>query len=110
MTTVTIKKNDKGEYIGFHCFGHAEYAKKGKPDILCSAVSVLTINTLNCMEELFHEDFVVKQNQDTGFLSCEFQGTLSLQSIALMDAMVFGLQDLSNSYGEKFLLVKFEEV
>ena len=39
MTTITICKTADGKYTGFTCFGHAGYAKKNRPDILCSAIS-----------------------------------------------------------------------
>ena len=47
MTTITICKTADGKYTGFNCFGHAGYAKKNRPDILCSAISTLVINTIN---------------------------------------------------------------
>ena len=43
MTTITICKTATGAYKGFTTIGHAEYVKKGKPDILCSAISALVI-------------------------------------------------------------------
>ena len=36
--------------------GHADFAEEGS-DIVCSAVSVLTINTINCIELLLPKIF-----------------------------------------------------
>ena len=110
MTTIIISKDSTGMYKGFTCFGHAEYAKKGKPDTLCSAISALVINTINCLEELAEEELSVSTNEQTGFIKCDFASPLQDKSVFLLDSMVYGLQKLSKTYGEQFLLVKFEEV
>ena len=90
--------------------GHAEYAKRGKPDILCAAISALTIGTINSLEELAGEQLIVSTNEKTGFLKCEFESILQEKSIFLMDSMVFSLENLSKEYGATYLQVKFEEV
>ena len=90
--------------------GHAEYAKRGRPDILCAAISALTIGTINSLEVLAGENIVVTSNEETGFLKCDFESVLQEKSNFLMDSMVFSLENLSREYGEKYLQVKFEEV
>ena len=55
--------------------GHADYADRGK-DIVCSAVSMLFINTVNCIEELakepYHLDTDKKKNRyDFSFVAKE---------------------------------------
>ncbi len=110
MTTIIIRKTADGKYDGFTCMGHAGYAKKNHPDILCSAISTLVINTINSLEELAGEKLEVVSKEETGFIKCDFQSSLQEKSIFLMDAMVFGLQNISESYGEQYLKVNFEEV
>lgn len=90
--------------------GHAGYAKRGKPDILCAAISALIIGTVNSLEELAGESLVVTENEETGFLKCDFEDILQEKSSFLMDSMVFCLENLSREYGGKYLQVKFEEV
>ena len=90
--------------------GHAEYAKKGKPDVLCAAISALTSLTVNSLEELAGERLKIVQNEETGFLRCDFESTLQEKSSFLMDSMVFSLENISREYGDKYLQVKFEEV
>lgn len=90
--------------------GHAEYARKGQPDILCAAISALTIGTVNSLEELAGERLKTVQNEETGFLRCDFESTLQEKSSFLMDSMVFSLENISREYGHKYLQVKFEEV
>ncbi len=110
MTTVVICKDQNGSYRGFYCMGHAEYARKGQPDILCAAISALTIGTVNSLEELAGERLKTVQNEETGFLRCDFESTLQEKSSFLMDSMVFSLENISREYGHKYLQVKFEEV
>lgn len=109
MTTIIIHKNSTGMYTGFTCMGHAGY-RKILPDILCSSISTLVINTINSLEELGGEQFNVVSNEKTGFIKCDFKNDLQEKSVFLLDSMVFGLNNLSKIYGEKYLLVKFEEV
>ena len=109
MTTIVIRRTVKKEYIGFICMGHAGYAKN-EPDIVCAAVSVLVINTINSIEKLAGQMAEVVENEETGFIKCDFKDSLNEQSILLMDAMVLGLKDISKTYGKKYLQVKFEEV
>lgn len=91
--------------------GHAGYAKgKNRPDILCAAISALTIGTVNSLEKLAGERLRTEQNEETGFLRCDFESSLQEKSAFLMDSMVFSLEELSREYGEKYLQVKFEEV
>ena len=90
--------------------GHAGYAKKNQPDVLCAAISVLIIGTINSLEELAGESLSVATDESTGFIRCDIQGILQEKSSFLIDSMVFSLENLSREYGEKYLQVKFEEV
>lgn len=110
MTSIVICKDSNKAYRGFICMGHAGYAKRGKPDILCSAISAIVIGTINSLDELAGEKLTVTQNESTGFIKCDFQGVLQEKSVFLLDSMVFNLQNISREYGEKYLQVKFEEV
>ena len=51
MTDITIWKTPEGKYRGFECNGHADFAAYGK-DVVCAALSVLTINTINSIDQL----------------------------------------------------------
>ncbi|MCR5254383.1 MAG: ribosomal-processing cysteine protease Prp [Acetatifactor sp.] len=109
MTKFVFKKND-GIYNGFYCMGHAGFAKKGKPDILCSAISVLTINTVNYIEEIVKDPIRLESNEETGFIKLDFNGEPKKESLLMLDSLVFGLQNLAAEYGDKYLSVEFEEV
>lgn len=89
--------------------GHAEYARRGQ-DVVCAAVSALTIGTVNSLEKLAGEKMDCAADQKTGFLRCQFEDILQERSSFLIDSMVLSLETISRQYGKKYLQVKFEEV
>lgn len=111
MTTITIRKQN-GSYREILCMGHAEYAKQGEPDILCAAVSVLVIGTMNGLEALAGERFEAAANEETGFMRYVFDEKHPLQekSVFSLDSMVYNLEDLSRQYGTQYLQINIEEV
>lgn len=109
MITVVIQKDQLGSYKGFYCMGHAEYAERGH-DVVCAAVSALTIGTVNSLEQLAGEQLDCATDQETGFLRCRFEDVLQEKSSFLVDSMILSLETISEQYGKKYLQVKFEEV
>ncbi len=105
MITVTIYKHS-GQYRGFWCEGHAGYGEEGQ-DIVCAAVSVLTVNTVNSIEA-FTEDPLSGQEKD-GFVSCKLTGSVSKETALLMDSMVLGLTDIERNY-DNYMQIRFKEV
>ena len=109
MTTIMIEKSPEGLYKGFTCMGHAGFAPKGKPDILCSAISTVAIHTINGME-LAGQELDVSENEETGFMRCVIKGSQVTGVRLLMDAFENTVTKLSEEYGEKFLQIQFKEV
>ena len=99
VKAVIYKKN--GEYQGFSFDGHAGFFKSGK-DIVCSAVSILAINTVNSIEEF--TDVAVKGEVSDGHLVCDFPEGLDDKGKLLMDSMVLGLGQIQNDYKKNFKL------
>lgn len=111
MTTMIIRKSSLDIYDSFTCMGHAGYARfPRQKDIVCAAVSVIVINTVNSLDQLVHEQMNVKTNENTGFIDCRFQSQLSDQGRLLMDSMVLGLKGIEQQYGKQYFELKFEEV
>ena len=108
MIQITVYK-DKDFYTGFCMHGHAGYAQSGQ-DIVCSAVSVLALNTVNAIEEFTQDGFSVDADEETGGrLEFHFSGTPGHDSRLLMNTMVMGLESIADSYGE-FIQIDMEEV
>ena len=64
IDVVAFAKN--GKYTGLKVSGHANFDEEGK-DIVCAAVSVLTLNLANSIEHFCDDDFTV--DSDDGFFS-----------------------------------------
>ena len=99
-------KNNK--YFGFQVKGHAEYADPGE-DILCSAVSALTINTINSIEDLCTDVFTVV-TEDDGNIKARVEGDVSPEAELLMKSLRIGLISIYEEYGDDYLRVFFKEV
>lgn len=106
MITISIFQKS-GVYQGFEADGHAGYDENGR-DIICAAVSVLTVNTVNSVQ-MFTKDKVIATEQD-GNVRCIFPDPISAQTVLLMDSMVLGLQSVEKKYGKPYIKVKIEEV
>ena len=103
MIEATFYTNADGRIWGFQIHGHAGYARKGAPDIVCSAVSALSINTVNGLEK-FSSDTVRYKMDDDGFLSAEVEairkGRGDQNSELILNLLHLGLQSVSQSYNE----------
>ena len=111
MTTIIIKKSSNGEYREFNCIGHAGHGFFFQKDVVCAALSVLVINTINSLEEISHEEIKVVTNKKEGLIYCSFENDiLKEQSKLLMDSMVLGITEIAKQYGEKYVKLTFEEV
>ena len=108
MTQITIVKSN-GTYRGFECHGHADYAEEGS-DIVCSAISVLTINTMNSIDHFLDDVIEVTTNPESGDMQCYFIGDVSKEATLLMDSMYLGLTSIESQYGKKFVTVEIQEV
>ncbi len=111
MTTITVNKTRSGAYSGFECAGHAGSRRFFfEKDMVCCAVSVLVINTVNALEQLAKEHLAVTMDETEGLIRCGFPAGLSAQGTLLVDAMILGLHGIMQQYGEKYLQVTIEEV
>lgn len=109
MTHVSIIKTRNGEYKGFNCIGHSGYADAGE-DIVCAAISVLVINTINSLDQLAGEKFKLVTNEEEGLIDCRFEKNINEKSKLLLDSMVLGLGEIKKQYGKTFIDLTFEEV
>lgn len=110
MTEITIYKSKAGEYRKFTCDGHAAYADYGQ-DIVCAAISVLVINTVNALEEITKEPIQVTADEKAGRIICTFsRQSLSETSVVLMDSLALGLSRIEEQYGKKHCKLTFKEV
>ena len=106
MTTITITRSSDDSFKSIECKGHAGYADSGY-DIVCAAISVLTINTINSVEKFTDDKIVTSQNEEKGILRLEFEGIPSVEADLLMKSFELGVTSIYEQYGKKFLNIKF---
>ena len=107
MIRILISKHNN-EYSQIKAFGHAEYDEYGK-DIICSAVSVLIINTANSLEK-FTDDLILAETHEDGTTEILLKEHLSKEAVLLVDSLILGLEGIRNQYGKKYLSVDYKEV
>ncbi len=100
-----IRKNDI--IYGFRVSGHALFDNKGK-DIVCAAVSMLTINTVNAFETFLPDEAKnVNVDPKRACIECVFENEPSKEARLLMDTFLLGIRGTEKEYGHEFL--KLEE-
>lgn len=108
MIRVTLYQKDNHVYR-LHLEGHAGYANHGN-DIICAAVSMLTINTLNAIEQFTDEP--IKQLaycEEKGLIDVEFprrkSGEFEPEAELLIRTLILGLINTKEMYGEKYIQI-----
>ena len=109
MISIIIYQNHSRQYVGFSTQGHANYSDYGT-DIICSAVSALTINTINSIEQFTSVKFTVDTNQKSGRIDFKITSECDDKSTLLLDSMILGLRGLQKDYGKKYISLNFKEV
>ncbi len=89
---------------GFHCLGHADYAEKGH-DIVCAAVSVLTVTAINSVETLTGDTFSYDEDEKKGMIDFKIHPPMSDQAALLMGSLLVGLRMVEETYGRKFIRI-----
>lgn len=112
MICVTVFAHAK-QYKGIELLGHAGNAHNpvDGQELVCSAVSALTLNMANSVEHFTEDSFVADTDEETGRFRFDFSSSdVSLESQLLMNSLVLGLQDIEEAYGEPYIKIRFKEV
>ncbi len=109
MTTITLLSDEEGILRGLEAHGHSGYAKSGR-DILCSAISALTINLANSVSEFTEDDFACEIVEKNGDFSFRIRGEISKESILLLKSCALDLQSIAEEYGTTFITIKHDTI
>jgi len=102
MIQATISRNMTGQVTAFKLTGHADSGAYGQ-DIVCAAVSVLAISTINGIEQVAHLQPVVQSDETQGGLLIADFTKLDLadqQLQTLLASFALGLNDVAANYGD----------
>ena len=109
MICVTVVQTKDKQIRAFQVAGHAGYAESGQ-DIVCSAVSALTITTINSLEAFTSQSFEIDQDEEDGVITVNFLEDLEHDAALLMNSLILGLKSIENEYNNEYIHVEFREV
>ncbi|QQK07157.1 ribosomal-processing cysteine protease Prp [Miniphocaeibacter halophilus] len=108
---MTIDSNNR--IIKVESKGHGEYDDSGK-DIVCSAVSVYLINTINTLTEILKISNSIEYSVDYGLYNLVIdynnmpEETIR-QTVLIMNSLKLALSSIEENYNE-YISVEYEEV
>ena len=102
VITVTITEH------GLTVDGHAGYAKTGN-DIVCAAVSAMTINCINSIETFTETLFYCDTNEADGMISFRITEKNGTDAQLLLKSLILGFENMESNY-EEYIDLIFEEV
>lgn len=105
MITLVFYMKD-GKCCGFHCTGHADYAKRGRDDIVCAGVSALVINCVNSIEKLTEDRADIEQADGSVF--CMIKSPVSTESELFLKSLRLGVEYISKEYRRYVRIVEEE--
>ena len=111
MIKITILRKPDGNYKEVRVFGHAESVEMGA-DLVCCAISTLTINLVNSLEKFADDEVDVIDNDDLGLIQITFMDDKnSDQAKLLCDSYTLGISQIyfGNEY-DSWLKVTIKEV
>ena len=79
-------------------------------ELVCAAVSALTLNMANSVEHFTEDCFEADEDEEAGGFSFRFTSSISSESRLLMNSLVFGLMDIEEEYGEPYIRICLKEV
>lgn len=108
MIKSTFYSDEAGEVVEFKLYGHAGFAQSGF-DIVCAAVSILVINTVNSIETLVGANFSFQENEDEGFMHFTLVDKDNKQAKLLLESLRLGITSIEKEFSN-YLKVTFKEV
>ena len=104
MTEIRFIRNSEHKFVGFICTGHAEFDEKGK-DLVCCAISILTINAINSIEKVAKKDAEVNEDEENGNLSIILKDDPDERTETIFRCLILGLKGIRAEYGGNYLRV-----
>ena len=113
MINIKMFLNSNKYIVKVESKGHGEYDNSGK-DIVCSAVSVYLINTINTLTEILKLDEFIKYSVDYGKykLTIDYNNMTKNElekAVVIMESLKLALISIEENY-KKYINVEFEEV
>ena len=105
MIKVKVFRNKNNEIYGFRVDDHGD-------SIVCSAVSALTLNCVNCLEAFTPADFSFEADEGGGFLKIEIKeienGTHNHDVNLIFNCLLLGLSGIEAQYSRDIKIIDRE--
>ena len=102
-------KRSSGKLVSFQVSGHAGYDEYNR-DIVCSAVSVLTIAIINGITEVLKINASYQVEEGYSKVTLEKESLEDIEKCqVLMETMLLGIKSMEIHYG-KYITLKIGEV
>ncbi len=99
MIQVSFKYDKDNIPVGFRCVGHASAGPDNKATV-CAAVSALTINAINSVQEFTKDEYSGEMDEEGGYIHFELEAPYSNESKLLMHCLESGLRDIEKENEE----------
>ncbi len=97
MTNITFYIRPDHTIIGLKSKGHADFGSYGN-DVVCSAVSILIINTINSIQKFTSDKGKERVDSKKATIHFEIQGNVSSEAQVLFQSLKFGLEEVAKEY------------
>ena len=101
MTRIKFYRDKDDKLTGFECKGHSGYADAGE-DIVCAAISILTINFINSVELLTDSFPEVVEDESKGYLKVTIKEYDKADVQLLFNSLSLGLDNIREEYPKFF--------
>lgn len=98
MIKVVIVEEKHGKITEFVLNGHAGFAESGS-DIVCAAVSMLVLNTINSIEQFTNAKYKMTENEEEGYIRFSLQQGDSASDV-LLKALKLGLESVQGEFSD----------
>ncbi len=92
------------ELFGFQIEGHAGYSIPGR-DIVCAAVSTITLNTINSITMLSNAEMDIKESRD-GFIQYTLTPRPGIIADTLLKSANIGYKSIAEQYPENVSVIE----
>lgn len=106
MTTITLFSK-AGGLVGFESQGHSGFAPAGG-DIVCSAISALTISAANGITEILRLPLAVEARD--GYLYAMLEKSVAGEDLErariILETMALGLRSIAETYEDSLTIIE----
>ena len=86
----------KGEFQEVEIKGHADSTEEAGHDLVCAAVSSITVGALNALEQIDNYDILMEE----GHIRLKANKKISRHDMIVIETMMIQLATIEDSYGE----------